>query len=42
MKRIIKQLRLAIFVWLVVLAMKFVPKDCTETLKWLRDIPFEE
>jgi len=36
-----KQLKLAIFVWLINLAMWFLPDDATATYKWLTEMPYE-
>jgi len=37
-----KQLSLAIFVWIIRLAIRFIPKDCTKTWKWITEMPFEK
>jgi hypothetical protein len=42
MKRIIKELRLLVVVWLVGLALKATPKDCTDTLLWFTKMPLED
>jgi hypothetical protein len=38
----IKELRLAFFVWLLGLIINLVPKDAQETWKWLAKMPWEE
>lgn len=38
----IKQLRLAIFIWIIGIALKILPKDCIKTLKWIQQIPWEQ
>jgi len=36
-----KQIRLAIFVWIIRFAILFIPKECKRTWKWITEMPFE-
>jgi hypothetical protein len=42
MKELIKQFRLALFVWIVQLAVFVLPKECKKTLRWIVQMPLED
>jgi len=37
-----RQIRLALFVWIINATMWLLPKDCPQTYKWLSEIPMED
>ncbi len=42
MKKIIFELRLGIFIWILGMLISLVPKEATKTLIWLMQIPLDE
>jgi hypothetical protein len=42
MKNLWRNLRLALFVWILNIAVLFLPKDAIETYKWLAQMPLEK
>jgi len=42
MRELIKQTRLVTFMFLMMIALRVVPKDCTQTLKWIIKMPLEK
>ena len=42
LKEMIRQTRLLLITFLLSWILILVPKDCIKTLKWIRDIPYEE
>lgn len=41
MRNLIRQLRLAIFVWILGIAIKLIPNDCIDIWKWIVKIPLK-
>jgi hypothetical protein len=42
MKELTKQFRLALFVWLIEIALFVLPKECEATLSWITEMPLED
>ncbi len=42
MKRLIREIRLALFIWILDFAVIFLPKDAIETWQWIKNLPFQE
>ena len=38
----VRQIRLILFIIVIGWALALIPKDCVETLRWIKQVPFEK